>query len=501
MSHQRGDIRSCESEFEWYIDQAYKELRNGVVNVRFSDNVFSCPYCRGSREYTYSDLLRHASRIARESRSSGVEDKARHMGLEEFLQWDLHSKTKCSESTSGNIASHQTSGNTVSSDKTGDELYVWPWFVVIVNIPTVERNGKFSGGSGKKLKDEWIKQGYKIIKVHPLWSWRGHSGQAVVEFGKEWDGLKHAMMFVKALEKDKHGREDWYDRTRQKDDKFYVWIAGEEDYNANSLVGDHLRKNGDLKTLSAIQKEDNLEDRERELRTRAAKNESEKMKLEDEKKMNELAILEQKKAGERVLKLAEEQKKLGSLEEDLKEKEEELESLEDLNQALIIKERLTNDELQEARKELISGLKANPPRSQIGVKRMGDLDVKPFEAAAKKRGSVKGAQDAIKLASSWEERLRDPNWHPFKITTVNGDSKEILDEEDEKIAELKEVCDEGIYAAVVTALKELNEYNPSGRYPLPELWNNKEKRKATLKEGVEYILKQWRVYKPKNKRG
>ncbi|KAI3772331.1 hypothetical protein L6452_03513 [Arctium lappa] len=616
MSHRRGDTSNSDSEFEGYKNKSYKELRNGLVNVRFSDNIVRCPYCRGSRDYTYKDLLRHASRIARESRSAGLVEKARHMGLEEYLERELHAKTKCSE---------PTIENTVSRHKTSDELIVWPWMAVVANIPTVECNGKYSGESGKKLKDEWMKQGYNPIKVHPLWSWRGHSGQAVVEFGKEWDGFTHAMKFVKDFEIDKHGRKNWYDRTRQKDDKLYAWIAGEEDYNSNGLVAEHLRKNGDLKTLSAIEKEDSvknsklllglktlieekskrseeikiqirrtdshmdtvmeqrevmienfntdvkmmqekaneqlkkitieheqsklqLEDCERKLRAREAKNESEKMKLDEEKKMNELAILEQKKADERVLKLAEDQKrekeklhhriielqknlddkqrleleinqmkgaievrkhmtdedveakkKLESLEEDLKDKEEELESLEELNQALIIKERLSNDELQEARKELIFGLKENPVRAHIGVKRMGELDEKPFLAAAKKNGSVKGAENAIKLASLWEERLRDPSWHPFKITTINGDTKEILNEEDEQIASLKEECNENIYNAVVTALKELNEYNPSGRYPLPELWNNKDKRKATLKEGVEYLLKQWKTHKQRKR--
>lgn len=48
------------------------------------------------------------------------------------------------------------------------------------------------------------------------------------------------------------------------------------------------------------------------------------------------------------------EKKLESIEEELQEKEDELEGLESLNQALIVKERKTNDELQEARKELIS---------------------------------------------------------------------------------------------------------------------------------------------------
>ncbi|KAI3864494.1 hypothetical protein MKX03_011300, partial [Papaver bracteatum] len=45
--------------------------------------------------------------------------------------------------------------------------------------------------------------------------------------------------------------------------------------------------------------------------------------------------------------------KVNKLKEKLQEKEDELEDMEALNQALIIKERRTNDELQEARKELI----------------------------------------------------------------------------------------------------------------------------------------------------
>lgn len=50
----------------------------------------------------------------------------------------------------------------------------------------------------------------------------------------------------------------------------------------------------------------------------------------------------------------EDTKKLELLEEELKEKEEEQEYLVSLSQNLIIKERNTNDELQEARKELIN---------------------------------------------------------------------------------------------------------------------------------------------------
>ena len=50
---------------------------------------------------------------------------------------------------------------------------------------------------------------------------------------------------------------------------------------------------------------------------------------------------------------AEVKDKMKKIQGELDEKEDEFDYLESLNQALIVKERRTNDELQEARKELI----------------------------------------------------------------------------------------------------------------------------------------------------
>lgn len=170
--------------------------------------------------------------------------------------------------------------------------------------------------------------------------------------------------------------------------------------------------------------------------------------------------------------------------------------LEDLNQSLIAKERMSNDELQEARKELIEGLKDMSSRTFIGVKRMGQLDVKPFHEASKRKYPAEEVEmRSVQFCSLWDNYLRDPNWHPFKIITASGEHKEIIDEDDERLKDLKDELGEEVYRDVTTALKELNEYNPSGRFVVPELWNFKEGRRASLKEGIAFILDKWKTLK------
>ena len=52
-----------------------------------------------------------------------------------------------------------------------------------------------------------------------------------------------------------------------------------------------------------------------------------------------------------------------------------------------------------------------------------------------------------------------------------------------------------MYKAVADALLELNDYNSSGRYVVPELWNFKEGRKASLKEVINNMIEELKTLK------
>ncbi|MED6173646.1 hypothetical protein PIB30_061602 [Stylosanthes scabra] len=625
------DTDISDSEITEYEEKFYEELQNGTHNVKTSDETYTCPFCpkKRKRDYLYNELLQHASGVGQSSSNKRkAREKANHLALVKYLEKDALAVDAASEPADEG-----------KHDVDSHEQFVWPWIGIVVNIPTRRaEDGRCVGASGSKLRDEYKKRGFNPFRVSPLWNFRGHSGTALVEFNKNWPGFDNALAFERAYEKDHHGKKDWFLKSEQKSG-LYAWVARADDYNANNIIGENLRKMGDVKTISELMEEEarrqdklvsnlnniiqvknkhllemelrcnettqkmdlamfekdkliqayneeikkiqssardhfqrifsdheklkwqlesqksELELRKAELEKREAHNESERKKLAEEIEENTLrnsslhmAAIEQQKADEKVMKLAEDQKKqkeelhtkiiqlerqldmkqkyeleiqqlrgslsvlkhleedddgevlkkVDDLHKDLREKEQSLQDIDALNQTLIVKERKSNEELQEARKELLEGLKEITSHGNIRVKRMGELDSRPFFEFLKKRYNEEQAEErASELCSLWEEFLRDPDWHPFKVITVDGKEKEIIKDDDEKLNGLKNEMGEGPYNAVVAALNEINAYNPSGRYITSEIWNYAEGRRATLQEGVEVLMKHWRVQKRK----
>lgn len=181
------------------------------------------------------------------------------------------------------------------------------------------------------------------------------------------------------------------------------------------------------------------------------------------------------------------------LKKTLAEKDDELQEMTALNQTLILKERSSNIELQDARKESISVLLNLVDRTTIGVERMGEVHQKPFQdICAKKFSRADWEVRSVESISLWQEKVSNPSWQPFKNTLKDGKWQEIIDGDDAELKRLRHDWGEAAYAAVVNALLELNEYNPSGRYVVPELWNFREGRKASLQEVIQCMAQELR---------
>ncbi|KAK9683314.1 hypothetical protein RND81_10G131300 [Saponaria officinalis] len=194
------------------------------------------------------------------------------------------------------------------------------------------------------------------------------------------------------------------------------------------------------------------------------------------------------------------------LRKEVEEKTEALQNSEMDNRTLMIKELRSNQELHVARRAAIESIEAmQSSRANIRIKRIGEVDQKPFRDACSKRFHS-GNWDAefgdweeksAELCSFWQNNISDPRWQPFKHEHVNSKLTEVIDENDETLKKLREEWGEGAYEAVVEAVLGVNEYNASGRYPISEVWNFKENRRATLREVIQYVIKQWRICKKK----
>ncbi|WRX11567.1 Factor of DNA methylation 1-5/IDN2 [Theobroma cacao] len=461
------DSDISESEMEEYEDKSYEKLKNGKHNIKVSEETYTCPYCpkKKKRDYLYKELLQHASGVGNSnSEKRSAKEKANHLALVKYLEKDL-------------VAVGSSSKTAAEEDPLSgydhDEKIVWPWTGIVVNIPTRRSDdGRSVGESGSKLRDELIRRGFNPIRVLPLWNYRGHSGTAVVEFHKDWPGLHNALSFEKAYQADHHGKKEWCANNDVKSG-LYAWVARADDYKSSGIIGEHLRKTSDLKTISGIMEEEArkqdklvsnltniIETKNKHIKEMEARCSETSKSLEvlmDEKDnllqaYNEEIKKIQLSAREHFLRIFNDHEKLKSQLEshkrDLELRGVELEKREALNES--------------ERKKLAEELEQNAVQNS-----------------------------ALQLASL-EQKKADEN-----VMKLAEDQKEVINDEDEKLRDLRNQMGNEVYKVVTSAIKEINEYNPSGRYIISELWNYGEGRKATLQEGVIYLLKLWNTAKRK----
>jgi hypothetical protein len=243
-SSEESDI--SESEINDYVEKPYEQLRAGKFKVKDLNGTLRCPFCAGKKkqDYKYKDLLQHASGVGKGSANRSAKQKANHLALAKYLETELSSE----------VAQPQCPilPQPVTQPPKQDDLYVWPWMGIIVNIVCDPRDGKKFHGS-----EYWLKRfsKFKPLEVLIFSDENDLNAQAVVKFNNDWNGFMNATEFEKSFETEHCSKKEWNERKTQLGSNTYGWCARADDYDAKGPIGDFLRNKGQLRTVSDIVKE------------------------------------------------------------------------------------------------------------------------------------------------------------------------------------------------------------------------------------------------------
>jgi hypothetical protein len=251
------DSEISDSEIDEYEGKIYERLVSGNLRFRNGQN-YSCPFCTGKKkkDYNLHNILQHASGVGA-APNRPAKDKATHRALAKHLKNGAANPPKPQSQPPQPQLQPQPQSQVIAAVESQPlpnryEKFVWPWMGVLVNVPTEWKDGRQVGESGNRLKGQLSR--FCPLKVIPLWNFRGHTGNAIVEFGKEWNGFRNALAFENYFQAEGCGRINWKQNQNQRS-KLFGWVARAEDYNFPGLIGDHLRKNGDLKTIDDLENE------------------------------------------------------------------------------------------------------------------------------------------------------------------------------------------------------------------------------------------------------
>uniref|UniRef100_A0A0D3EJJ9 Factor of DNA methylation 1-5/IDN2 domain-containing protein n=1 Tax=Oryza barthii TaxID=65489 RepID=A0A0D3EJJ9_9ORYZ len=430
----------------------------------------------------------------------------------------------------------------------GGELLVWPWTGILATT-TDDDDATADAASTLAFHAHQHFAGVPTTALQEATAGDGHHHHfLVLHFGKSWAGLRDAMSlpgrFPGAGRRDGVDGEGatagavygWLAGEDATSGAVYGWPAGEDDlHDGDGVVGRFLRDaGGAARSAEDVERDEGrvaaklaviageherravfLERKCEEMAGAAQNAEAGNTSLHDElkdmeaiyAKLNQLEKqLEQRQSLESIIRQMNMNLQAGgSLRKEDHEHiysimmclrtivDEEKEMLVDSCAEIMKRLRTNSDELEEYRQELIKGVENMTITAStiIGIKRMGELDERPFHLACKRKHREDDPRGkAAMLISYWQEELKNPSWHPFNIIQVDGEDKGVVDEDDRKLRQLCKDYGDSVCNAVKAAMAELNEYNPRGRHTMNELWNFREGRKATTKEVVKYISDQ-----------
>ncbi|CAL1401897.1 unnamed protein product [Linum trigynum] len=431
--------------------------------------------------------------------------------------------------------------------------FVWPCMGIVANIPTEVKDGRRVGESGSKLRDELTTKGYNPMRVHPLWNRMGHSGFAIVEFSKNWDGYKNALMFEKHFELERRGWADYHGRFRnRRGNELYGWFARDRDYYSREIYANYLKDKGDLRSVSDVTAENDrkdsklfsslkntLEVKHENLKKMEEKYEDTKLSIED--------VLSQKESMTSLYNEA-----ISKMQQDVRN---------DFQKILLERERTKHDleaqrrELHEREKHLHEREKHNEYEIQK-LKREKEMNEKAILEQKKEEAK------ALKLAQEHQREKENLHKKIFELESQLDATQAVeleieqlkgallvlghMDEDDtpesrkkkeeirEKLAEKEEELEdlEDLNQTLIIKHKKVEQELEEGRKELingflssgtsgranigakrsggakasskgkrallnepAELWHFKEDREAAFTEGIDYIMKSWKRLK------
>ncbi|CAN0862398.1 Factor of DNA methylation 1 [Linum grandiflorum] len=238
-----NDSDISESEIADYVDGPYERLRSGDLKVKVNGNL-RCPFCAGKKKQgydKYNHLLQHASGVGKGSATRRGKQKANHLALAKYLQIDLADEA---DETVSRVVPQP-----LQQSQNDEDLLVWPWMGIVVNV-SLESQVLDSGYWFEKFSK------YNPVDVHVLRDEECLKATVVVKFSSDWNGYTKSAEFEKSFLSQCCGKKDW--KGRDKDDpgsNIYGWTAYRDDYDSDGKIGEYLRKEGQLKTVSGFSKE------------------------------------------------------------------------------------------------------------------------------------------------------------------------------------------------------------------------------------------------------